>query len=298
MNIYKFLLSLLTLTFVTISVYANEVSCNVSFNNTSINFRQYCPSEDKDCSVEFKNAVEIAKDGGHFIYFPEGKYNISTFERLAAGERFCSIALIGENWSRSKILTSSLNFSQFKHSYIHNLSIEGIESQLSPDFLVRFGVDPVNKIDKVTIDKVIFRNSGQDLINIVGAREVSITSSHFENAGYMNIRLNPDSCNNSDPNCDKREHGNAITLKNVGDLTVGDIRPVRIENNYFTQIRRVGIMALENSHNIIATRNTFNLLSKSQPSTLYGLRGGACFYQLVSPMKMLPFLIILVMTTM
>ena len=247
-----------------------------------IDFRELCPENTVDCSAEFKQAVEDVnleyEEGDKkgeliydYIYFKDGQYNIKTFERLARGARLRQVAIKGEKWNGPVIKTDKLDFSQILNASLSHIRIEGPEykgddeEKHIPNELVRFGNNSVDSMDSLVIDHTIFRNSGEDLVNIVGVDNVKITTSHFENAGYEDTRVN-----SNDPK-DLRPNGNAITMFNIDDAN--------IQNVYFTKIRRVGIMAATDVHNLVVKSSTFNLKSPDNPTKLYGYQGGACFYQ-------------------
>jgi hypothetical protein len=241
----------------------------INFNTTPI------------CSgcTDTEKFIEIIKDskfGDVDIYFPNGNYNIDygTTNRNDNMEYIEKLTLHGQSRDGSIIQTKGLNFKGINHLKLENITINGEEGILTTtdpyEALVNTGSLGYGlNTESVYIHRTIIKNSGSDLLKVWGVNSFRILTSDITRAGLKNLR------HHWNDKTKRYDHwaGNGITLTEVKSSVV--------KNVWFKAIRRAGIMALTNSHNIDISGNTFQLkndyATEGHPN--YGYLGGTCFYQ-------------------
>ena len=186
-----------------------------------------------------------------------------------------NISIIGEGVGekRSKIITDKFQLLNISRLTLMNLSIQGLHNEIGDDIqggnIVLIGSKAQSKpVTDIFISNIAIENSSQDLMAISHANDVTIVNSLFRRSGLGMViePLPPGST-------DYRPRGSGLLFSNVNDI--------RISNNRFLEIKKVGIFfssASIISNDIIVHDNYFDLLNFEKPTHRYGLKGGVGMY--------------------
>jgi hypothetical protein len=246
-----------------------------SFTN-AVDLNVFCKSTNAevDCSKEFSEALLEAKLTKEALYLKAGeKFLLSSVD--TSNLDLANISIIGEGKAeqRSKIITDKFQLLNISRLTLMNLTIHGLHNEIGDNIqggnIVLIGSKAQSKpVSDIFISNIAIENSSQDLMAISHATGVTIVNSLFRRSGLgMVIEPLPEG------STDYRPRGSGLLFSNVNDI--------RITNNKFLEIKKVGIFFSSSSiisNDIIVQDNYFDLLSFEKPTHRYGLKGGVGMY--------------------
>ena len=229
-----------------------------------IKFSDECPpNTGEDCSEAFTRVVENASITGQAIYFDEGSYNIRKFQW--SGDKIEQLRIKGASKELVSIKTDGLMLRRINSLYLEDITIEGYHHLGTGDALIMAGMEwdgSVGKSELVSIENVIFKDAGLNLLSVKSAKSLYVNNSVFDDAGSA---LKPVKAEN-------KIEGNGIVIENVdfGEVT----------NNKFSRIRRGGILLTQNVSDMRIDSNVFELKTEDERyyHPTYDRLGGTCLY--------------------
>ncbi|QYJ74035.1 right-handed parallel beta-helix repeat-containing protein [Shewanella sp. FJAT-52076] len=249
------------------------VSVLVMPNLHAYDFAEYCTftKGEADCSSELMMLMDIASETNEPIYL--GANNIFRIDSVDTSAHLISgISIIGDK--TSVIKTDRFFLRDIDNLKISGVKIEGINvsigSNTQDTAMISFGGSPgMPNAKNITLVNNFFSQSAEDILNIRSASNVVVSNNEFRLAGLA-MRS---TISESNGVYDERPKGSAIGMLNVDDVLVSD--------NRIFESKKTGIFVDSLNHtskNISIFNNHIDLLSFSNPTWRYGLKGGAGIY--------------------